>query len=113
MCCCILCHKLSAYRLEEEIGLQLAFEEGSSKYFPASNSALEVRDHLLAACLRRGVTIRYNAELIDLAQKEDVWTCFLGDKTTLESQKVVKACCDGLEALVCCRQFGSIMSCSQ
>jgi len=42
------------------VGLRLAFEEGSSKYFPASNSAKEVRDLLLAACTRQGATFRFS-----------------------------------------------------
>ena len=47
-------------RLEssEHIGIPLAVEEADSKYFPISNSAQEVRDKLVNACLRKGVTFR-------------------------------------------------------
>ncbi len=81
--------KKSICRLEQELGLQLAFEEGSSKYFPASNSAQEVRDCLVAACLRLGVKIRYNAGVTSLADKEDHWHCQLADDSSFESSKIV------------------------
>ncbi len=47
-------------RLEspDQIGIPLACEVADSKYFPVSNSAKEVRDKLLQACLRRGVKFR-------------------------------------------------------
>ena len=81
--------KKGTCRLEQELGLQLAFEEGSSKYFPASNSAQEVRDCLVAACLRLGVKIRYNAELAGLANKADHWHCQLAHDSSFESSKIV------------------------
>lgn len=52
-----------APRLEQEVGIPLASEAETSKLFPVSNSAREVRDKLVAACLRAGVTIRYSASL--------------------------------------------------
>jgi len=47
-------------RLEssDHIGIPLACELADSKYFPVSNSAKEVRDKILQACLKRGVKIR-------------------------------------------------------
>lgn len=42
----------------EHIGIPLAVEEETQKYFPASNSAQQVRDRLVAACQRRGVEMR-------------------------------------------------------
>lgn len=83
---------LAKYRLEGELGLQLSFEEGSSKYFPASNSAQEVRDRLLSACLKKGATIRYKSELTDLIWQNDAWTCKLADDTSIQSQRVVSFC---------------------
>ena len=49
------------YRLEnpEHIGIPLAIEAADSKFFPVSNSAKEVRDRLVRACLRTGVTFRW------------------------------------------------------
>ena len=48
-------------RLEspEHIGIPLAVEAADSKFFPVSNSAKEVRDKLVRACLRKGVTFRW------------------------------------------------------
>ena len=47
-------------RLEsaEHIGIPLTVEEADSKYFPISNSAKEVRDKLVRACLKTGVKFR-------------------------------------------------------
>ncbi|GAM17408.1 hypothetical protein SAMD00019534_005830 [Acytostelium subglobosum LB1] len=50
------CHKW----LSSEIGLQLALEEGSNKYFPESNSARDVRDLLLQRCQQLGVEVQYD-----------------------------------------------------
>lgn len=52
---CLVC------RLEspDDIGIPLACELADSKYFPVSNSAKEVRDKILQACLKRGVKIRW------------------------------------------------------
>ena len=43
---------------EEEVGIPLALEAESRKYFPASNRARDVRDGLVALARRRGVTFR-------------------------------------------------------
>ena len=49
---------------EEEAGIPLALEPETGKLFPASNSAREVRDRLMALARRRGVEIRFDA-LVD------------------------------------------------
>jgi predicted Rossmann fold flavoprotein len=59
--------------LEEEIGIPLATETESNKWFPTSNSAKEVRDKLLDACLELGVTIKYNQHVRELIQGETKW----------------------------------------
>jgi predicted Rossmann fold flavoprotein len=46
---------------EEEVGIALALEPETGKLFPASNSAREVRDRLMALARRRGVEIRFEA----------------------------------------------------
>ncbi|GFR47749.1 hypothetical protein Agub_g9514 [Astrephomene gubernaculifera] len=45
------------------VGVDLQLEEETKKYFPSSNSSREVRDKLVAACLARGVTFRYDASV--------------------------------------------------
>lgn len=54
-----------------QIGLRLALEEATGKWFPASNSGAEVRDRLVAACSRAGVEFEYGAGLEDLAPASD------------------------------------------
>src|SRR5690349_6654453 len=51
---------------EEEVGLALALEAETGKLFPASNSAREVRDRLMALARRRGVEIRFEATAASL-----------------------------------------------
>eukprot|EP00798_Chlamydomonas_sp_ICE-L_P017475 gene17475-23780_t len=48
---------------KEGVGLRLAVEEETNKYFPESNSAREVRDKLLQACLQQGVQVRHNSSV--------------------------------------------------
>lgn len=61
------------------IGIPLTLEADTKKIFPASNSAHEVRDKLVAACLRQGVDIIRSTELLDLRQSEGQgcprWEC--------------------------------------
>lgn len=45
------------------LGIELALEEESHKWFPVSNSSMEVRDKLLAACLRRGLYVKTKASV--------------------------------------------------
>jgi predicted flavoprotein YhiN len=49
-----------------QIGIELAYEEETNKLFPASNEAREVRDRLVSACKRRGVTFMPSAAIEDL-----------------------------------------------
>jgi len=81
---------LCMYRLEGEVGLRLAFEKGSSKYFPASNSAKEVRDLLLAACVRQGATFRYGSSLERLVSDGHGWACHMSDQAVHRGNRVVR-----------------------
>ncbi|DBB11176.1 TPA: hypothetical protein ACH3X3_006629 [Trebouxia sp. C0006] len=74
----------------DHIGIPLACELADSKYFPVSNSAKEVRDKILQACLKRGVKIRYNAGLERLQSQDDMgWQCSLADGKVLEAKRIV------------------------
>ncbi|KAL0048575.1 hypothetical protein WJX82_006231 [Trebouxia sp. C0006] len=76
----------------DHIGIPLACELADSKYFPVSNSAKEVRDKILQACLKRGVKIRYNAGLERLQSQDDMgWQCSLADGKVLEAKRIVVA----------------------
>ena len=66
--------------LEQDLGLQLASEPGTAKWFPVSNSAKEVRNRLVAACKEQGVKFVLGAKVDDLAQQADgAWQCRLTD----------------------------------
>lgn len=49
-----------------QVGVRLALEKETNKWFPASNDATEVRDRLVRACTKLGVTFAYGAGLQDL-----------------------------------------------
>ena len=55
--------KTQTKRLERDVGVPLALEADSSKWFPASNSGRAVRDALVAACRAAGAEVRYCASL--------------------------------------------------
>ena len=68
--------------LEQDLGLQLASEPGTAKWFPVSNSAKEVRNRLVAACKEQGVRFVVGAKVDDLVQQADgAWQCRLTDAT--------------------------------
>ena len=52
--------------MEEEVGLELAMEDDTSKWFPRSNSAREVRDKLIALALGKGAEVIYNKRITHL-----------------------------------------------
>jgi predicted Rossmann fold flavoprotein len=61
------------------LGLHLLLEEETQKYFPASNSAREVRDRLLHACQRQGVDVRVRSSVESMHRSAggDSWICTL------------------------------------
>lgn len=61
------------------LGLHLLLEEETQKFFPASNSAREVRDRLLHACERQGVIVRVRASVESVARcrHDRSWVCTL------------------------------------
>jgi len=50
----------------DQVGIALAYEEETNKYFPATNEAREVRDRLVSACKRRGVVFMPSTAIEDL-----------------------------------------------
>ncbi|KAL3153436.1 hypothetical protein ABBQ38_011771 [Trebouxia sp. C0009 RCD-2024] len=76
----------------EHIGIPLTVEEADSKYFPISNSAKEVRDKLVRACLRKGVKFRYDANLKYIQHQEPAQLqCGLVNGGIVEAKAVVLA----------------------
>ena len=58
---------------ETDLNLPLVFEEESSKYFPASHRARDVRDGLVALAGRRGVEFRFETKLKALSRTDNGW----------------------------------------
>ncbi|MCA1803518.1 MAG: aminoacetone oxidase family FAD-binding enzyme [Rhodothermaceae bacterium] len=57
----------------EDLGLKLACETSSNKWFPESNSAMEVRDVLLNKALESGVNVVYNAPVDRIEHWDGKW----------------------------------------
>jgi predicted Rossmann fold flavoprotein len=65
---------------EEEAGIALALEPETGKLFPVSNSSRQVRDNLFVLALRRGIEIRFDTFVEDLAPRpEGGWAVRLRD----------------------------------
>ena len=76
---------------EDEVGVTLALEAESRKYFPASNRARDVRDGLVALARRRGVTFRTGARVVALAPAGGGWSVALDGGHVIDARAVVMA----------------------
>jgi predicted Rossmann fold flavoprotein len=77
---------------EDDVGVPLALEAESRKYFPASNRARDVRDGLVALAGRRGVAFRVGARVTGLAPIGDGgWSLTLADGDRVDARAVVMA----------------------
>jgi len=76
---------------EQDLGVPLAEEEESGKLFPASNKARDVRDSLLRAARRRGVTILPETLVTDLEPGERRWRIVREGASPLDVDAVVVA----------------------
>ena len=76
--------------LENDIGIEIELDEKTSKYFPVSNSAKEVRNKLLQACLESNATIMYGCDLqrierISIRDGDGIgWKCSFKDDSVDE-----------------------------
>jgi hypothetical protein len=75
------------------LGLQLLLEEETQKFFPASNSAREVRDRLLHACERQGFIVRVRASVESVARctHDRSWVCTLAGGQDLTRDAAIVA----------------------
>ena len=75
----------------DEIGLQLACERESNKWFPESNSAREVRDLLVRRTSGLGVDIRTDASVASVRRSGPVWVVSTDDGVHFSAPVVVFA----------------------
>ncbi len=75
----------------QEVGLKLACETESNKWFPESNSAKEVRDLLLQKALGAGVKIRYKSGVQELQSAGKTWRITLENGELLQADAVIAA----------------------
>ena len=76
---------------EEEAGIELALEPETGKLFPASNSARQVRDALVALARRKGVEVRFDSLVagLDPPGPEGGWVIRLQDGERIEAAAVI------------------------
>jgi hypothetical protein len=78
------------------LGLHLVLEEETQKFFPASNSAREVRDRLLHACQRHGVVVRVRTSVESMRRTAGAgggggWICTLADGQSIACDAAILA----------------------
>ena len=76
---------------EQELRLPLAEEPESSKLFPFSNKARDVRDGLLAYAARAGATLRMNTIVSGFAPHENGWRVERTDAPPIDADAVIVA----------------------
>jgi len=76
---------------ENELQLPLAEEPESSKLFPRSNKARDVRDGLLAYAARAGATLRMNTVVTGFAPVDRGWRVELDNDAPVDADSVIVA----------------------
>ena len=74
------------------MGLPLALDQPTEKWFPVSNSAREVRDRLLEAAQRAGCHIAYGKRIQDVSTAQGAWHCTCADGSTHSASRLVCHC---------------------
>ncbi len=75
----------------QEIGLKMVTEEKSNKWFPASNSAMEVRDLLVKKAENCGVDFIYNFPVQSLEKKGNSWLIKSTDGNSYIADNIIVA----------------------
>jgi predicted Rossmann fold flavoprotein len=78
----------------KEIGLKMLTEKESNKWFPASNSAKEVRDLLVQKAEKLGVRLIYHTPvdfIAPLKEQDDPWICRNTNGETYKADKIIIA----------------------
>ena len=74
-----------------EIGLDLVLEPQTGKLFPASDSARQVRDELVALARRRGAEVRFGARVTDVVRDADAWMVMIDGAPPIRASAVILA----------------------
>ncbi len=77
---------------ERDVGIALVEEPESVKFFPASHKARDVRDGLLALARTRGVAIRMDMLVTDVAPSGTGWAVSCSGAPAIEADAVIIAC---------------------
>ena len=77
--------------LRDDVRLELGIEHTTNKYFPLSNSSREVRDKLVEACKREGVTFQYETYVKKITKNEanDTYVVNTEDGKDIEADVLV------------------------
>jgi len=76
---------------ENEVGVPLVEETESGKLFPASQSARDVRDKLLAYARHKGVTLVTDTLVTDIRRSSDHWSVECHEGEPLDADAVILA----------------------
>ncbi len=78
---------------EQEVGVPLALEAETGKFFPVSNKARDVRDGLVALAIRSGVSIRFGVTVTGLEPPTDTtpWRVGLEQGGAIEASAIILA----------------------
>ena len=76
---------------EQDLGIRLEAEVESSKWFPASQRARDVRDGLLAHAMRQGVRTVMNTHVIGFAPTSSGWRVECDGRPPIECDAVIVA----------------------
>lgn len=78
---------------EQEAGLPLVLEPETKKYFPACNSARQVRDRLLTLAASKGVEIRFDSQVTGIEPGAGLkeWQLQLRDRQPVRAKTVIVA----------------------
>lgn len=76
---------------ENDLGIELSDEAESSKVFPASHKARDVRDGLLAQAYKQGAEMRFNTLVTDVASDAGKWRIVIEDGAPILADAVIIA----------------------
>ena len=76
---------------ENELRIPLAEEAESSKLFPLSNKARDVRDGLLALAARSGATLRMDTQVVRLNPQDGGWRVECANAPAIDADAVIVA----------------------